>query len=139
MAGLGTLMSAAMGIPVVGYLLAPVFKKSASRWVEVGPVANFSTDPKSTKISYTIEDSFRPVNKSMRLWVMTEAEKPVVYSTYCTHLGCTVSWKPNDNHFFCPCHDGVFAKDGAVISGPPPRPLDRLNSKIENGKIMVEV
>ena len=38
--------------------------------------------------------------------------------------------------FRCPCHEGVFdVKTGAVLAGPPPRALDRLETKIENGDL----
>ncbi|MGE5072077.1 MAG: ubiquinol-cytochrome c reductase iron-sulfur subunit, partial [Anaerolineae bacterium] len=41
------------------------------------------------------------------------------------HLGCTVSWKEDAQAFLCPCHDAKFSKEGVVLGGPPPRPLDR--------------
>jgi menaquinol-cytochrome c reductase iron-sulfur subunit len=37
----------------------------------------------------------------------------------------------------CPCHSSVFSVDGAVISGPAPRPLDRYETKVENGKLLL--
>jgi len=47
------------------------------------------------------------------------------------------TWKDDRNVFFCPCHDGVFSVDGEVISGPPPRPLDQFETKVENGQISI--
>jgi cytochrome b6-f complex iron-sulfur subunit len=44
-------------------------------------------------------------------------------SAKCTHEGCTVQFLPNDAVIWCACHNGKFAPDGRVISGPPPRPL----------------
>ncbi len=44
-------------------------------------------------------------------------------SAKCTHEGCTVQFLPNDGVIWCACHNGKFAPDGRVISGPPPRPL----------------
>jgi cytochrome b6-f complex iron-sulfur subunit len=41
----------------------------------------------------------------------------------CTHTGCVVRWRPAENVYVCPCHDGRFGADGRVISGPPPLPL----------------
>jgi Rieske Fe-S protein len=31
----------------------------------------------------------------------------------------------------------VFDKDGQVISGPPPRPLDRYEAKVEDGQLYI--
>jgi Rieske Fe-S protein len=49
----------------------------------------------------------------------------VILNSRCTHLGCTVNWKDEDNAFLCPCHDAKFDVTGKVLGGPPPRPLDR--------------
>lgn len=52
-------------------------------------------------------------------------EGVVAFSRRCTDLGCLVSWKKDREQFVCPCHQGVFDKNGRNIAGPPPRPLDR--------------
>lgn len=61
-----------------------------------------------------------------------------VFSKVCTHLGCIVEWQPNNRIFWCPCHNGVFDSNGAVVSGPPPRPLPHLRVEVANGKVYVE-
>jgi menaquinol-cytochrome c reductase iron-sulfur subunit len=48
-----------------------------------------------------------------------------------------VPWISEQKAFVCPCHDGHFARDGARISGPPPRGLDPLPLKIEQGNLYV--
>lgn len=45
------------------------------------------------------------------------------FSAICTHLGCVVRWDEQSRQIHCPCHAGFFGPDGAVLSGPPPRPL----------------
>lgn len=45
------------------------------------------------------------------------------FSAICTHLGCIVQWKPEQQEFVCPCHAGRFSPAGAVLGGPPPKPL----------------
>jgi Rieske Fe-S protein len=61
----------------------------------------------------------------------------VAMSNICTHLACRVRWISDREQFFCPCHDGVFDKEGNVISGPPPRPLDRYEIKVEGDQLMI--
>ncbi len=51
---------------------------------------------------------------------------PKALSAICTHLGCQVEWKRDQEEFVCPCHKGTYAIDGTVLSGPPPAPLHEL-------------
>lgn len=52
---------------------------------------------------------------------------PVAYSSVCTHLGCAVLWRRQQGRLACPCHEGAFdPRSGAVVAGPPPRPLPRI-------------
>lgn len=43
----------------------------------------------------------------------------------CTHLNCTVGYRPKERDIHCACHLGRFDLDGNVLEGPPPRPLTR--------------
>jgi Rieske Fe-S protein len=49
------------------------------------------------------------------------------YSQKCTHLSCAVYYSKKADRLECPCHDGAFSVyTGAVLHGPPPRPLPRV-------------
>jgi len=61
----------------------------------------------------------------------------VALSAVCTHLGCIVAFNASANTFQCPCHGGKYDRDGKVIAGPPPLPLERLNTKVEDDKIIL--
>lgn len=62
------------------------------------------------------------------------------YSAACTHFACTVKWNSSSGELECPCHEGYFnVEDGSVISGPPPKPLLKLETEITEGKIYVKV
>ena len=62
---------------------------------------------------------------------------PKVYTSVCPHLGCSVDYKEDREQFVCPCHGGIFAKDGSLVdpeTAPPPRGLDELEDvEIRNG------
>jgi Rieske Fe-S protein len=58
-------------------------------------------------------------------------------SNVCTHLGCRVRWSADRKQFFCPCHNGVFDQNGTVVSGPPPKPLNRYEVKVENDQLSI--
>ncbi|MFL5629170.1 MAG: Rieske 2Fe-2S domain-containing protein [Ktedonobacteraceae bacterium] len=69
--------------------------------------------------------------------------KIIAISATCTHMGCIVKWQASDRKFHCPCHGGQFTEYGMVDWGDSHirylRSLPRLNTKVENGNIYVEV
>lgn len=56
----------------------------------------------------------------------------------CPHLGCAVTWVPEEEKFLCPCHASTFDFYGNFESPPVPRPLDTFAVQIEDGKVMVD-
>mgnify|MGYP005838865785 CR=1 FL=1 len=58
-------------------------------------------------------------------------------SLVCTHLGCTVEWQPENQQFYCPCHEGKFDGEGRAVSGPPKLSLERLKVRREGDKVWV--
>lgn len=60
------------------------------------------------------------------------------FSAVCTHLGCTVQYRPGREDIWCACHNGVYDLYGKNVSGPPPRPLDPYTVQVKTGgKIVV--
>jgi len=55
----------------------------------------------------------------------------------CTHLDCNVSWLPDKKQFYCACHVGWYDENGTNISGPPPKPLRRLEASVEGEDLFV--
>ena len=61
------------------------------------------------------------------------------YEQKCTHLSCSVFYKPGTGIIHCPCHEGSFdAKTGNVLGGPPPRALPKLDVFFKNDAIYVK-
>ena len=59
-----------------------------------------------------------------RVIVFEDAQKILhALQAKCTHEGCTVTYKADEGLVWCACHNGKFAIDGRVISGPPPKAL----------------
>ncbi len=56
----------------------------------------------------------------------------------CPHLGCVVPWDKELSKFNCPCHSSFFSKEGEVLSGPAPRPLDYFPVEIRGGEVFVD-
>ena len=58
------------------------------------------------------------------------------FSQKCTHLGCVVYYEPETGELECPCHEGHFdAGTGAVLAGPPQRPLGRIDVEVRDGTV----
>ncbi len=58
-------------------------------------------------------------------------------SARCTHLDCTVQFKPDTEQVWCACHNGLYDVEGRNLSGPPPKPLERFEVVIKGDKIFV--
>lgn len=95
--------------------LTPPSRRPARRSVYVARVDDLPEGD-----SFVVEDL-----RGVPVAVVREGATIRALSTVCTHLGCRVRWEGNRRRFFCPCHDGIFDEEGRVVSGPPPRPLDR--------------
>ncbi len=95
---------------------------------------------------FTLHLEELPVNATRRfkdlrgkdlVLVRTGENEVKAMSTVCTHLGCTVHWEKDKQEFYCPCHAGRFDKDGNVIAGPPPAPLDTYKVEIQDDNIFI--
>jgi Rieske Fe-S protein len=63
-------------------------------------------------------------------------DEVVAFSQKCTHLGCVVYFEAEEDRWHCPCHEGNFdTRTGAVLSGPPPRPLGRIDVEVRGDEV----
>jgi quinol---cytochrome c reductase iron-sulfur subunit, bacillus type len=134
------MFSAALaGIPALRAFVWPAFRRPArADWIKLGEADLFALKvPTRVDFVQTVNDAW-VANRVLRsVWVYSEdGERFTVYNARCTHLGCSVGYNKDKQRFHCPCHEGVFdVKTGAVLGGPPPRSLDRLETKIDNGDL----
>lgn len=137
---IGGVIAAALGVPAVGYIVGPALKQAADTWVRLGAVNKVElNNPTLFKTTVETQTGWINTQEEISAYVLTEnGQDFAVLSNICTHLGCRVRWIADDKKFHCPCHNGVFAKDGTVLAGPPPRPLDRFESKIEDGILYIK-
>jgi len=122
------------------FTIGPSFRKKRSRWVEVKLEDPQSESATFTRVVLEYESKEGWLTEKTRKLAYVKREKEgqiVAISAGCTHLGCIVTWDEAKKIFKCPCHDGRFDVDGRVISGPPPAPLKRHRTRIDNGKIFL--
>ncbi|MFN8102993.1 MAG: ubiquinol-cytochrome c reductase iron-sulfur subunit [Acidimicrobiia bacterium] len=75
-----------------------------------------------------------PTEADPAILLRLDAERVVAFSQKCTHLGCVVYWDERHDELVCPCHEGIFDPDtGAVVAGPPQRPLAPIAVEIRPG------
>ncbi len=70
------------------------------------------------------------------------ADAFVALSSICPHLGCQVHWEPQNDRFFCPCHNGAFDASGQPTEGPPAtagQELTRFPLQVMNGLLFIQV
>ncbi|HUS19610.1 MAG TPA: ubiquinol-cytochrome c reductase iron-sulfur subunit [Terriglobales bacterium] len=134
-------MGAVLFVPLMKFAMHPLLADTTeTAWSDVGPVDEFGAATAPVKKLVVIEqrDGWRKVTSEKPVYVLPGPGGGFrVLSAVCPHLGCTVPWKEQEGKFICPCHVGVFDGEGRRVAGPPPRDMDVLESKVENGVLKV--
>jgi cytochrome b6-f complex iron-sulfur subunit len=126
--GTGLTASAASFLyPIFRYLVPPKLPDLGSDAVLAAKVSEMK--PNTAK---TFRFGTRP-----GLLVETASGEYHAMSATCTHLGCTVQYRPDLRQIWCACHNGMYDLNGRNISGPPPRPLEAFEVQVRGGDIFV--
>ncbi|HTI63037.1 MAG TPA: Rieske 2Fe-2S domain-containing protein [Gemmatimonadaceae bacterium] len=132
-----------VGIPVVRAVASPALAKPiADNWVKVADDIAVLDIGVPIRVDFVqTQDDAWITNRALNgVWLYTEdGEKFKAYNGHCTHLGCGYMLAKDGKSFVCPCHRGQFdIKTGAVLGGPPPRPLDELETEVRDGSVFVK-
>ena len=137
--GFAALSAAAASIPVLSALLAPLLDRPRGEWRTIGSLADFPAG--TTKLVSFLNDDAKPyagVTAKTAAWLRHgKTGDLIAFAANCTHLGCPVRWEDEAQLFMCPCHGGVYYKDGTVAAGPPPRPLNRYKVRLTGQTIQI--
>lgn len=138
MGGAGT-GAVIVGMPVVGFIVAPAFREVEREWQAVGRVDDFPEgEVRQVEFLNAAPLAWSGPAAQSASWLWRRGpEDFVAYKVNCTHLGCPVRWEEGAQFFMCPCHGGVFHLDGEVAAGPPKKPLEHYATRVRDG--MVEV
>jgi menaquinol-cytochrome c reductase iron-sulfur subunit len=133
----GSLVAIAAGLPVIGYILEPAFRRMRRQWVPVGPVDRFTVgDTVLVSLENPSATPSAGVTGKTGAWVRRVGDANfTAFVLNCSHLGCPVSWEASPRLFICPCHGSVYYADGTVAAGPARRPLERFQVRVRGGQV----
>lgn len=135
-------IAAATVVPAAAFVSAPLKSKGAAgRWVRTLRLDQLvDGEPKRVAIVDDRRDAWT-IERSVELgsvWVVKRGDKVTAFSAVCPHLGCSVNVAEKNAGFACPCHTSAFDGEGKRKSGPAPRDLDLLATRVEEGFVAVD-
>ena len=135
-------IAAVVAFVLGGAIAAPASTRRAGRWWPAGRAMSdlVEGEPTPVTINRTRQDGYtRVVERQVVFLLRTGPSTVTALSSTCTHLGCRVRWDAAAEVLKCPCHGGAFDRTGTVVSGPPPAPLAILATRVDDGRVMVEI
>ena len=139
-------VAAAAAAPAIALVAAPLQdEKRGGRWVWTVKLDQLKDGvPRRVAIVDDRKDAWT-IERNVELgsvWLVREGDEVRAFSAVCPHLGCSVNAVPapdgKGGGFACPCHTSSFDPTGKRTSGPSPRDLDVLQTKIEDGHVAVD-
>jgi menaquinol-cytochrome c reductase iron-sulfur subunit len=141
---IGGIASAAFGLPALGFAVGPIFEdQTPDQFEAVGSERDFNDRLYVQKVINLLPEVGEVGKTTVYVRRATAEDRRklpqpyVAISTRCTHLGCPVRYVQASERFICPCHGGIYDFQGKVAGGPPVRPLDRFETKVERGQVLV--
>ncbi|MHB8870056.1 MAG: QcrA and Rieske domain-containing protein [Thermoleophilia bacterium] len=126
-------LAGALGL---GGLAAPIARYAYPvKKVEIEPKVRVASLSALTPLGDAVLFGYQDAPSAL---ILLEDGTPKAFYLACTHFGCIVKWRPDEGDWYCPCHAGVFAPDGTVLAGPPPKPLVELVVVTEGDDLYVE-
>lgn len=112
------------------------------RVLDLSSLPRAGTPPVAVRVKSPVRDGWRIRDRETLVYVAREnPENPTftVMSALCSHAGCYVEFDRKAGEFLCPCHKGVFKRDGSVKDGPPTQPLARLPWELRADGLYVDL
>lgn len=133
-------IGATLAFIVGGAVVAPSFGRRETLWLHAGDLTHLAEDiPLPVTLRIARPDGASEVVDRRVVYLVRSGDSVRALDSTCTHLGCRTKFNAETMQIECPCHGGVYDVAGRVIGGPPPAPLVSMSTRIENGRIMVQV
>jgi Rieske Fe-S protein len=128
-----TLIGGALTALLGAFALRPQRAQARERWVRASAMSDLHPNvPLPRVLSVSRVDGWYRERARETVFLVWDGDNTVhALSATCTHLGCQVGWDAQAKKFKCPCHGGVYDLTGKVLEGPPPRPLDAIEARLD--------
>lgn len=113
--------------PVARYLTPPDIAEAATLSVTAGSARTLA--PNSGRVV--------PFGSQPAIVIRTAGGELRAFAGTCTHLACTVQYRPDLHRIWCACHDGQYDINGRNVAGPPPRPLEAYDVNVKDDDIVI--
>jgi len=113
--------------PVVRFLVPPEIAEAPTQSVKAGSAASLAVNTARLV----------PFGQTPAIVVRLKTGELRAFSGTCTHLSCTVQFRPDLEHIWCACHNGHYDLTGRNIAGPPPRPLEAFDANVQGDEIVI--
>ena len=135
----GAAVTVLLGIPIVGFILSPLFRGQQAVWREVGDIGGVpDRQPTKFEVSFPLGE-WTSANVKLAVYVVKINADYRIFSNVCTHMECPVRWEDSLRQFLCPCHGGLYDMNGNNVGGPPPKPLPQYVYRIEGTTLFVQI
>jgi Rieske Fe-S protein len=139
---LNGLLAMILAVPFVRFLFSSVTRGRSGAylsWVSLGSVDQFPEG--QTRLATFRNPYVTPTDGKTAdtpCWVRhISGAQFQVFAINCAHLGCPVRWFPQSGLFSCPCHGGVYYRDGSRAAGPPERGMFEYPNRVQNGTVWI--
>jgi len=119
--------------PASRLVLAPVLAAihAEERWIRIARLADLEDgESKRLPVNGDVRDGWTQYarEKLGAVWLRRQGDEIRALSVTCPHLGCSV--EKRESGFGCPCHASSFDPAGKRVSGPSPRNMDALETRV---------
>ena len=134
----GAIVAVLLGIPIVGFIISPLFRRQPVYEAMVGDISGV---PEAVPTKFTVSfptGDWSTASVNAAVYVVKQKNSYRIFSNVCTHMQCPVHWDDALRQFLCPCHGGLYDITGQNVGGPPPKPLPQYVHRIEGTTLYIE-
>lgn len=134
-------VAAVVGIPALLAAISPGWRSRPSgQWRTTGRLEDFPIGKVQPAVIEVGRGDWARSLETKTVYVYRRSDADaVVYSRNCTDLSCPLVFDGGSECFFCPCHGGIFDKDGQPMAGPPSKPLYRYATRVREGELEIDL
>ena len=114
----GTGVLGAVIYPIARFLVPPEIPEATTLSASAGSAAKLA--PNSGRIV--------PFGAQAAIVIRTETGELRAFTAVCTHLSCTVQYRPDLQHIWCACHNGHYDLNGRNVAGTAAAAASRLTT-----------